>query len=277
MDCRKGDIVDPIDIIKYFYPQDTEMRKLLIWHSGQVRDKALQIAKYNKKLNLNTEILVNGAMLHDIGIGKCHAEDIFCPGTEPYIKHGILGAEMLREYGREHGLDLEVYARICERHTGSGLTAAEIKESGLPLPEEDFLPETPEEKVICLADKFYSKSGSGKEKKLEKVIRSMEKFGDGPVQRFLDLCGEFHMQKIPPVTTAFMDALAFIVLDILIAYFTICLCTYWKSLFLVKIVFILVFFLRTHYFYRKRLLLRQDVWLYQIFYFILVAITSLIH
>ncbi|MBE6405298.1 MAG: HD domain-containing protein [Lentisphaerae bacterium] len=269
--------MDPIDIIKYFYPQDTMLRKLLIWHSEQVRDKALQIAKYNKKLNLDTEILVNGAMLHDIGIGKCRAKDIFCLGTEPYIKHGILGAKMLREYGRENGLDLEVYARICERHTGSGLTAAEIKESGLPLPEEDFLPETPEEKVICLADKFYSKSGNGKEKKLKTVVRSMEKFGDGPVHRFLALCREFHMQKIPPVTTAFMEALAFIVLDILIAFFTICLCPYWKSLFLVKIVFILVFFLRTYYFYRKRLLLRQDVWLYQIFYFILVAITSLIH
>ena len=45
---KKGDIVDPIDIIKYFYPQDTVLRKLLIWHSEQVRDKALQIAKFNK-------------------------------------------------------------------------------------------------------------------------------------------------------------------------------------------------------------------------------------
>ena len=277
MNGDKGGIVDPIDVIKYFYPQDTEMRKLLIWHSEQVRDKALQIAKYNKKMVLDKDVLINGSMLHDIGIGKCRAQDIYCQGTEPYIRHGILGAEMLREYGREHGLDLEVYARICERHTGSGLTAEEIRKSGLPLPEEDFLPETPEEKVICLADKFYSKSGSTKEKKLKRIVHSMEKFGDGPVQRFLDLCREFHMQKIPPVTTAFMEALAFIVLDILIAYFTICLCTYWKSLFLVKIVFILIFFLRTHYFNRKRLLLRQDVWLYQIFYFILVAITALIH
>ena len=277
MNRDKGDIVDPIDIIEYFYPQDTLLRELLIWHSEQVRDKALQIAKYNKKMNLDKDVLINGAMLHDIGIGKCRAQDIYCLGTEPYIQHGILGAKMLREYGREHGLDLEVYARICERHTGSGLTAEEIKKSGLPLPDEDFLPETPEEKVICLADKFYSKSDCMKEKKLKNVVRSMEKFGDGPQQRFLDLCREFHMQKIPPVTTAFMEALAFIILDLIIAFFSICLCAYWKSLFLVKIVFILFFFLRTHYFYRKRLLLRQDVWLYQIFYFILVAITSLIH
>ena len=69
--------MNPIDIIEYFYPQDTVLRKLLIRHSEQVRDKALQIAKYNKHMKLDREILVNGAMLHDIGIGKCKAKDIF--------------------------------------------------------------------------------------------------------------------------------------------------------------------------------------------------------
>ena len=70
MSSVQENLIDPIDIITYFYPQDTVLRKLLIWHSEQVRDKALQIAKYNKKMNLNKEILINGAMLHDIGIGK---------------------------------------------------------------------------------------------------------------------------------------------------------------------------------------------------------------
>jgi uncharacterized protein len=50
---------------------------------------------------------------------------------------------------------MEKFARICERHTGSGLTAEEIVSGGLPLPERDFLPETLEEKIICLADKFF--------------------------------------------------------------------------------------------------------------------------
>lgn len=197
MNGDKGGIVDPIDVIKYFYPQDTEMRKLLIWHSEQVRDKALQIAKYNKKMDLDKDVLINGSMLHDIGIGKCRAQDIYCQGTEPYIRHGILGAEMLREYGREHGLDLEVYARICERHTGSGLTADEIRSGSLPLPVRDYLPETPEEKIICLADKFYSKSGDMKEKSFEKVLRSQEKFGKDPAERFFALCREFHVVSNP--------------------------------------------------------------------------------
>ena len=136
-------------------------------------------------------------MLHDIGIGKCNAEDIFCQGSEPYLRHGIIGAGMLREYGKLSGMNMEVYARICERHTGSGLTAEEIRKGGLPLPEQDFLPETPEEKVICLADKFFSKSGKQKEKDLETVIRSMKKFGSQPNDRFEALAQEFNIRKIP--------------------------------------------------------------------------------
>ena len=50
------------------------------------------------------------------------------------------------------------HARVCERHTGAGLTKREIIEQELPLPQQDFLPETTEEKLICYADKFFSKT-----------------------------------------------------------------------------------------------------------------------
>jgi uncharacterized protein len=183
------------EIIEYFYPEDTELRQILIRHSMQVRDKALQIAGINPGMNLDLEILNHGAMLHDIGIGKCNAKDIFCFGREHYLRHGILGAEMLRDFGKTHGVNMEIYARICERHTGSGLTASEIQAACLPLPEKDFLPETREEKVICLADKFFSKSGTGDEKTLETVIGSMKKFGIGPETRLLALVQEFQIQK----------------------------------------------------------------------------------
>jgi uncharacterized protein len=104
---------------------------------------------------------------------------------------------MLRQYGKTYGIDLEPFARICERHTGSGLTADEIRSGSLPLPVRDYLPETPEEKIICLADKFYSKSGDMKEKSFEKVLRSQEKFGKGPAERFFALCREFHVVSNP--------------------------------------------------------------------------------
>ena len=177
--------VDPLVIIRHFYPEDTPLRRLLLRHSTQVRDKALAILANPSRppLKLDAELVSAGAMLHDIGVLQCHAPSILCVGTRPYIAHGIIGAEMLREYGRTHGIDLEPFARICERHTGTGLTAQEIREQRLPLPEQDFLPETPEEKLICLADKFFSKSGDMQEKSVAAVRRSLEKFGPDTLER----------------------------------------------------------------------------------------------
>ena len=117
-------------------------------------------------------------MLHDIGIIKTDAPGIKCFGTEPYICHGILGAEMLRQEG------LPRHARVCERHTGAGLSLNEIVSQNLPLPHQDFLPETLEEQVICYADKFFSKTHLDREKSIEKAEKSIAKFGEEGLARF---------------------------------------------------------------------------------------------
>lgn len=185
-----------LEIIKHFYPEDTELRRLLILHSTQVRDKALAILSNPELRNIDVDmqLVINGSMLHDIGIGRCNAPSIFCNGTEPYLLHGTIGATMMREYGKETGLDLEPIARICERHTGAGLTIDDIRRQALPLPLKDLLPETVEEKLVCLADKFYSKSSPEKEKPLNKVKASMMKFGDDTLSRFDDLCNLFKIK-----------------------------------------------------------------------------------
>ncbi len=184
----------PMAILFHYYPEDTPLRRLLLKHSFQVREKAFDIlSSAPPALQAETDraLLSAGALLHDIGIMRCSAPGILCTGTEPYLAHGILGAQMLRQYGKQYGMDLEKYASICERHTGSGLTAQEIRLGNLPLPEQDFLPETTEEKLICLADKFFSKSGDMQEKSLSRIRRSMEKFGPGPLERFDGLCRTF--------------------------------------------------------------------------------------
>lgn len=76
------------------------------------------------------------------------------------------------------------HARVCERHTGAGVTREQIINQHLPLPEQDFLPETMEEKVICYADKFFSKTHLDKEKTVEQAERSLAKFGEEGVLRF---------------------------------------------------------------------------------------------
>lgn len=183
--------MNTFDIICHFYPDDTPGRRLLLRHSALVRDKALAIlAAADVHLHLDLDIVSRGAMLHDIGIGRCHAPGIGCNGTEPYIAHGIIGAAMLRQLGEETGQDFEPYARICERHTGAGITAAEVEAQGLPIPACDYLPETPEEQLVCLADKFFSKSVDG-ELSVADVRRSLFRFGVDTVDRFDRLCDTF--------------------------------------------------------------------------------------
>ena len=165
-------------IIDKYYSGDGDLRTILIIHSQSVARKALQIVSLHPELNLDREFIEEAAMLHDIGIIKTDAPGIKCFGTEPYICHGILGAEMLRQEG------LPRHARVCERHTGAGLSLNEIVSQNLPLPHQDFLPETLEEQVICYADKFFSKTHLDREKSIEKTEKSIAKFGEEGLARF---------------------------------------------------------------------------------------------
>lgn len=171
-------MVDWEKIINKYYAENEILRNILCVHSQHVAEKALHIATIHPELNLDVEFVKEAAMLHDIGIIKTNAPGIECFGTEPYILHGLLGGQMLREEGLPH------HARVCERHTGAGLTEKDIVMQNLPLPHRDLLPETLEEKLICYADKFFSKTHPDKEKSLDKVEKSIAKFGLDGLSRF---------------------------------------------------------------------------------------------
>lgn len=169
---------DPMRIIEKYYPEDNALRRLLVHHSRQVAERALLVADRHPELGLDRAFLYRAAMLHDIGIFRTDAPAIHCHGTAPYLMHGRLGAELMRAEG------LEREARVCERHTGTGLTARQIEAQGLPLPPGNYCPETPEEQVVCYADKFYSKSHPERERTPEQVEHSLAKFGPEGVATF---------------------------------------------------------------------------------------------
>ena len=169
------------EIIDKYYPVGTKCRGIFIQHSRQVTDKALEIAR-RCNLNIPLETVETAAMLHDIGIFLTNATDIDCHGTEHYICHGILGAELLRKEGFD-----EAIARVAERHTGAGLTVDDIDRQQPPLPRKDYLPETMLEKLIWYADKFFSKSGAMQEKPLDKVRASMARHSTASLTRFDEL------------------------------------------------------------------------------------------
>ena len=155
-------------IIDKFYPEANRLRDILITHSTMVMKRAVKICDAHPELNINREFVVEAAMLHDIGICRCDAPGIECFGTEPYILHGRIGAEMLRAEG------FPEHARVCERHTGTG------KDVPAPVCGAAFL----EEQVICYADKFYSKTHPEREKSYEQAMKSLAKFGEAGLVRF---------------------------------------------------------------------------------------------
>ena len=126
-------------------------------------------------------------MLHDIGILFTDAPDIGCYGSRSYICHGYMGRELLEDEG------LPGHALVCERHVCAGLSANDILKHGLPLPARDMLPLTLEEKIICYADKFFSKKTASRhfEKSLEEVRQGIEKYGLCQLQRFDEMTAFF--------------------------------------------------------------------------------------
>lgn len=174
--------MDAIAIINKYYPKDNELKHILLTHSRQVADKALWVADRHPELGLDRTFLEEAAMVHDIGIFLTDARKILCYGTHPYICHGYLGAELMREEGFPR------HALVCERHTGAGLSLDEIIRQELPVPHREMVPVSLEEQVICFADKFYSKSHLEREKSVEKALKSLSKYGEEGVIRFRHWC-----------------------------------------------------------------------------------------
>ncbi|MCM1076239.1 MAG: HDIG domain-containing protein [Bacteroides sp.] len=174
------------DIIDKYYPAGSPLRDIYMRHCQSVTDLALEINE-RRHLNLNPDTVEEAAMLHDVGIFMTDAPDIECHGTRPYILHGVLGAELLRREGMP-----EADALVAERHTGAGITADDIASQKLPLSANgNYMPETTLERLICYADKFYSKSGDMKRKSLERVERSMQRISPSTLLRFKELQKEF--------------------------------------------------------------------------------------
>ena len=174
-------MIDCNEIICRFYEPGTPLYHTLVTHSQQVAALANDLCcrLVERHMPIDAEFVHEAALLHDIGIFRTHAPAIHCHGSEPYICHGILGRQLLE------GMGLFRHALVCERHTGAGLSLDDIVSQHLPLPARDMLPVSLEEKVVCYADKFFSKTHVGEpQRSLERVRQSLAKFGQGTLDRF---------------------------------------------------------------------------------------------
>lgn len=175
-------MIDYKALIEKYCVGNAELQHILLTHSRQVADRALAILKAHPEWIESGEIdpifVEEAAMLHDIGVVLCDAPKIHCMGKHAYIEHGYLGAEILRQEG------LPKHAAVAERHTGTGITYEQILREQLPIPLRDYSPQTLEEKLICYADKFYSKTKLGQDKPMTKIRQHMWKYGSEAVARF---------------------------------------------------------------------------------------------
>ncbi len=171
--------MNPVSIIKKYYTPETVAYKFLVQHSEMVTRKAVEVAERVRHLNPDIEFIREAAMLHDIGIFLTNAPQLGCHGNKPYICHGYLGREILEKEGYPK------HATVCETHVGAGLTIEDIEKHNFPIPKRDMTPTTIEEKIICFADKFFSKDNEPlKEKPIQKIREFIGKFGEDKLRQF---------------------------------------------------------------------------------------------
>ncbi len=109
----------------------------VISHCEAVTVLALELAgKLKAKgVEIDLGLVEAGALLHDIGRAKTHGVD-----------HGLIGAQIAQEIGLPKSV-----IDIIKRHVGAGITDEEAE--WLEWPQDNYMPTTIEEKVVCYADK----------------------------------------------------------------------------------------------------------------------------
>ena len=107
--------------------------RAIVAHSLAVSRLAVSLAE-QVTIPVDGDLVLQGGIIHDIGRAMTNGVD-----------HAIQGAHIARKLGFSERL-----VNIIERHIGAGITASEAERLGLP--KKDYIPQTPEEKLVSYAD-----------------------------------------------------------------------------------------------------------------------------
>lgn len=151
--------------------------------------------------SLDVALVRAGCLLHDIGVYRLYdAAGRLDEAT--YIRHGVLGEELLRELGLP-----EVLCRFCSHHTGTGITREEVAARGLPLPPGDYLAETGEEELVMYADKFHTKKSPPAFVSAATFLSSVRRFGEDKPARFAAMVQRFGEPDLEPLSAEYGHAI----------------------------------------------------------------------
>jgi len=109
----------------------------VVAHSIVVSQLALSFAE-RVTVAVDRELVQQGGLFHDIGRSRTNG-----------IEHALAGVEIAKKLGFSEQL-----IHIIERHIGAGISEEEAVKLGLP--KKDYIPLTPEEKIVSYADNLIS-------------------------------------------------------------------------------------------------------------------------
>jgi uncharacterized protein len=146
---------------------------------------------------LDLALVRAGSLLHDVGVYRLY-DDAGQLDHTGYIRHGLLGYQLLREEGLAEEL-----CRFASHHTGVGLTKDDVIRQRLPLPPADYLAETGEEELVMYADKFHSKTSPPAFLTAGAYAESVRRFGIEKVTAFEALRARFGEPDLAPFASAY--------------------------------------------------------------------------
>lgn len=173
----------------------------LVWtHCAIVCEIAEQIMERTGP-DVDRDLVRAGCLLHDIGVYRLY-DDTGRIDFKQYVRHGVLGHELLREEGFP-----EEICRFCSCHTGMGLTRDDIERQSLPVPPGDYVAESGEERLVMYADKFHSKTNPPAFVSAETYAVHVRRFGDEKAAAFTAMRAVFGEPDLKPLAAEHGHAL----------------------------------------------------------------------
>jgi uncharacterized protein len=146
---------------------------------------------------VNADLVRAGCLLHDVGVYRLY-DDAGHLDHASYIRHGVLGHELLRAAGFPDEI-----CRFASHHTGVGLTRDDVIRQRLPLPPADYLADTREEALVMYADKFHSKKTPPTFNTAASFAASVRRYGADKAAAFEELRARFGDPDLLPLARAY--------------------------------------------------------------------------
>jgi uncharacterized protein len=153
-----------------------------------------RIAEQLMPPDVDAALVRAGCLLHDIGVYRL--------GGENYLRHGLLGHELLKSEGFP-----EAICRFCSCHTGVGISREDVVRQKLPLPPGDYVAVTEQERLVMYADKFHSKTNPPVFVSAESYAVSVARFGAGKAERFARFVSRYGVPELTQLSAEYGHAI----------------------------------------------------------------------